>query len=138
MAQLFQPTNITPDTRGAFGNGVVTIDTGVTIWQDYVYVSWQVNGNTPMTAFQIDFTDMSGNPLYSTGKLTSGCPFYGTAPGGTTQLFSYTIGPLEGTTESSFLRQEPEGLMRITQWWGSGTNDYVEQQSRLYRSPTIG
>lgn len=129
MAQLFQPTNITPDTRGSFGNGVVTLDTGATIWQDYIYVSWQVNGNTPMTAFQIDFTSMSGTALYSTGKLTDGCPFYGTAPDGNTQLFSYTVGPLDGTIESSFLRQESEGLMRITQWWGSGANDYVEQQS---------
>lgn len=133
MAQLFQPTNITPDTRGAFGNGVVEIDiesgsgSDVIILPDFVDVAWLVNGNTAMTAFQIDFTDMSGNALYSTGKLYNGCPFYGTNASGETQRFSYRIDLSE--EETSFLRQASEGLMKITQWWGSGSNDYVVQQS---------
>lgn len=133
MAQLFQPTNITPDTRGSFGNGIVEIDITViigdeeTVLPDFVDVSWQVNGNTAMTAFQIDFTDMSGNALYSTGKLTGGCPFYGTNANGETQRFSFRIDLSEEA--NPFVRQASEGLMRITQWWGSGANDFVAQQS---------
>ena len=73
MAQLFQPTNIIPDLRGAFGNGVVNFLT------TSIPVTWQVNGTTPMTAFEIAFykNDGSGDQLYTTGKLTDGCPFYG-------------------------------------------------------------
>ena len=126
MLQLFQPTNITPDTRGSFGNGVVEVDIpGIT--SDYISVSWQVNGNTPMTAFKIDFTDMDGTALYTTGKLTNNCPFYGTAADGTVNRFKYTIGPM--STATSFLRSASEGLLKITEWWGSGANDYVEQYS---------
>lgn len=126
MLQLFQPTNITPDTRGSFGNGVVLIDIpGMSA--DNITVSWQVNGNTPMTAFKIDFTEMDGTSLYTTGKLTSGCPFYGTAADGSVNLFSYKIGPLNIAT--SFLRSASEGLITITEWWGNGANDYVVQQS---------
>lgn len=127
MGQLFQPTNITPDTRGSFGNGVVTIDTGASIWVDYITVSWQVNGNVPMTAFKIDFTEMDGTALYSTGKLTDGCPFYGVSADGSINRFSYRIGPMDES--DSFLREASEGLLRITQWWGDGANDYVTQYS---------
>lgn len=127
MAQLFQPTNITPDTRGAFGNGVVTIDNGATIWVDVCNVSWQVNGNVPMVAFQIDFTKMDGTPLYSTGKLTDGCPFYGTGQDGSPELFTFDV--IQDDIETSFLRKASEGLMRITQWWGDGANDSITQLS---------
>lgn len=133
MVQLFQPTNITPDTRGAFGNGIVEIDvevengSEVIVLPDFVDVAWQVNGNTALTAFQIDFTDMSGVALYSTGKLTKGCPFYGTNASGETQRFFYRI---DLSREANpFVRQASEGLMKITQWWGIGSNDYVVQQS---------
>lgn len=127
MAQLFQPTNITPDTRGSFGNGVVLIDPAVTVWEDYMPVSWQVNGNVPMTAFKIDVTDMDGNSLYSTGKLTAGCPFYGTASDGSVRRFSYII--VQSDISTSFLREASEGLVRITQWWGSSDSDKVVQAS---------
>lgn len=120
MAQLFQPTNITPDTRGAFGNGIVFRRTGVTS----LTVSWQINGNTPMTAYKIDFTSISGSSLYSTGKVTLGTPAYGTSANGEPVLFSCEIDSLPSSVTSI-----SEGLMRITQWWGNGTNDYIVQQS---------
>ena len=87
MAQLFQPTNITPDLRGSFGGGVANMI------KPYLTVSWQVNGNTPMTAFEITFykNDGSGDQLYTTGQLTAGCPFYGFDPSGNAQLFTYSI-----------------------------------------------
>lgn len=120
MVQLFQPTNITPDTRGAFGNGIVFRKTGVTS----LTVSWQINGNTPMTAYKIDFTSISGSSLYSTGKVTLGTPAYGTSANGEPVLFSCEIDSLPSSVTSI-----SEGLMRITQWWGNGTNDYIVQQS---------
>lgn len=127
MAQLFQPTNITPDTRGSFGNGVVLIDPEVTTWEDYMPVSWQVNGNVPMTAFQIFITKMDGTLLYATPKLTVGCPFYGTAPDGSPRRFTYTI--VQSDISTSFLREASEGLISIDQWWGDGANDVVRQSS---------
>ena len=120
MAQLFQPTNIPPDTRGAFGNGIVFRRAGVTS----LTVSWQINGNTPMTAYKIDFTSMSGSSLYSTGKVTLDTPTYGTSANGEPVLFSCEIDSLPSSVTSI-----NEGLMRITQWWGNGTNDYIVQQS---------
>ena len=43
---LFQPTNISPDVINGIGNGTVDANDGLT-------VSWQVNGNSPMYAYQI-------------------------------------------------------------------------------------
>lgn len=72
---LFEPTNITPDEKGAFGNGVVDITKGLAI-------SWQVNGNaaTPMTGCSI--TIMLNNAestfVYATPIETINPPFYPT------------------------------------------------------------
>ena len=43
---LFQPTNISPDVINGIGNGTIDATEGLT-------VSWQVNGNSPMYAYQI-------------------------------------------------------------------------------------
>ena len=128
MAQLFQPTNITPDMRGPIGNGTIIDLSSI---PETVDVSWQVNGNTPMTAFQIDFylNDDSGTLIYSTGKQTAYCPFYGMNQDGTINMFKYTVlafGPFP--TEETIM-SAGEGRMVITQWWGDGANDYVVQTS---------
>lgn len=136
MLQLFQPTNVTPDTRGSFGNGVVLVDTNAEA--DSVTVSWQVNGNTPMTGFKIDFTDMDGTALYSTGRLTNGCPFYPVDQEGEVQRFSYSVTQFDPST--SFLRQATEGLIRITQYWGFSLEHNIVQSSPspyLVRSPLV-
>lgn len=121
MAQLFQPTNITPDLRGNFGNGVITLD------EDSIPVSWQVNGNAPMTAFQITLykNDGSGDMIFTTGKLTDNCPFYGLDSSGSIQLFTYNI-----SVESlSGMDNGHEYQMKITQYWGSSGENSVEQIS---------
>ena len=109
MAQLFQPTNITPDTRGSFGNGVANL------YYD-LPVSWQVNGNTAMTAFEITFyeNDGSGDQLYTTGQLTDGCPFYGLDSSGNVQLFTYTVSGSD--IYNAGMRNGNEYQMRITQY----------------------
>ena len=43
---LFQPTNIYPSSLGELGNGTVDVTQALN-------VSWQVNGNSAMTAFSI-------------------------------------------------------------------------------------
>lgn len=83
---LFQPTNITPSVLGELGNGTVDITQDLT-------VTWQVNGNSAMTAFEIVFyqNNAGSSQLYTTGKVTEGCPFYGTNYAGKVIPFSYTI-----------------------------------------------
>lgn len=123
MAQLFQPTNITPDLRGSFGGGVANMI------KPYLTVSWQVNGNTPMTAFEITFykNDGSGDQLYTTGQLTDGCPFYGFDPSGNAQLFTYSIDNIALNRAGMYNGHEYQ--MKITQYWGSNGENSVEQLS---------
>ena len=69
---LYQPTNIYPSMTGSLGNGVVDAAKDLR-------VTWQVNGNSAMVAYQITIyrNDSASTQLYSTGKQTQGCPFYG-------------------------------------------------------------
>ena len=129
MAQLFQPTNIYPDMRGPVGNGILFEPTVIFDWPT-VHVSWQVNGNTAMTAFQVDFyeNDGSGDLIYSTGKRTDQCPFYGMNQNGTVNIFNYVF-ELDDYTGDEPFYDHKEGQMVITQWWGDGANDYVVQSS---------
>lgn len=123
--QLFQPTNITPDIRGAFGNGVQ--DASSISGLD---ITWQVNGNAPMTAFQIDIykNDTESTLLYSTGRITDNCPFYGMGPDGAPNLFHHYITPTiciqNGITPGN---TNGEYKLKITQWWSE--TDFVAQQS---------
>ena len=72
---LFEPTNITPDEKGAFGNGVVDITKGLT-------VSWQVNGNaaTPMTSCSVKIMENNAEStfVYMTPFESINPPFYPT------------------------------------------------------------
>lgn len=119
---LFQPTNIFPSSRGGLGNG--TIDAT----QDLV-VSWQVNGNSPMVAFQIVIyqNDTASTQVYSTGKLTDGTPFYGTNYAGNVQFFSYSI-PASALSSAGITNGNEYKLV-ITQWWGSTDEQSVTQTS---------
>lgn len=84
---LFQPTNILPDTRTGIGYGTVDVTNGL-------QVSWQVNGDYPvMTAFRIVVyqNNAASTQLFDTGRLTTGCPFYGRDASGEIDFFAYTI-----------------------------------------------
>lgn len=67
---LFEPTNITPSTISF---------TGTVASNDSINIQWQINGNSALTAFQIDVyqNDAYSTFLYSTGVLKDGCPFNG-------------------------------------------------------------
>lgn len=118
---LFQPTNVTPSAFGELGNGVVDAS-------DNLVVSWQINGNSAMTAFSIAIykNDAASTQIYSTGKLTSGCPFYGVDGAGNIKLFNYSIpaSTLSGLTAWS---NGSEYKLVITQYWSD--TEYVTQTS---------
>lgn len=115
---LFLPSNITPSTMGPLGNG--TVDARFDL-----KVSWQVNGQSAMTKYQIDILGMNTGTyvLLSSGVRTDGCPFYGKDENGNTQFFSYTFekdlllsaGIINGGTYK----------LRITSWW-SETDSIVQ------------
>lgn len=117
---LFMPTNITPSTLGALGSG--TVDAG----KDMT-VTWQVDGQNAMTAFEIRIfgnTALS-TQLYTTGRRTDGCPFYGRSARGDVVLFAYTI-PASALAAAGISNGNSYKLT-ITQWWTD--SDSVTQQS---------
>lgn len=108
---LFQPTNIIPDTRTGIGFGVVDVSNGM-------QVSWQVNGDYPvMTAFTIVIyaNNAASTQLYTTGKLTVGCPFAGRNELGEVEFFTYTIP--SSTLSSAGITNGNEYKMVITQYY---------------------
>lgn len=126
---LFQPTNITPDLKGGVKNGVVLIPSG-SLTLNTVDVSWSVNGNSTMTAYQIDFyqNTAASTQTGTTGKITLTDPFSAKSADGAETRFTATVdfslfsGTYAGT---GTLR----GKFKITMWWGTGANEYVEQRS---------
>ena len=82
---LFQPSNILPDVINGTGNGTIDIFEGLS-------VSWQVNGNSQMTAYKIDVykNDTDSTPVYSTDKVSLGTPFSGVDYQGNIQRFNAT------------------------------------------------
>ena len=64
---LFQPTNIYPSSLGELGDGTVDITKPLA-------VSWQVNGNSAMTAFSLTVckNDAASTQVYTTGEADGG------------------------------------------------------------------
>lgn len=117
---LFMPTNITPSTLGALGSG--TVDAG-----NDMTVTWQVDGQNAMTAFEIRIfsNTAASTQLYTTGRRTNGCPFYGKNAKGDVVLFAYTI-PASALAAAGISNGNSYKLT-ITQWWTD--SDSVTQQS---------
>lgn len=117
---LFMPTNVTPSTLGALGNGTVDATADMP-------VSWQVDGQNAMTAFRIRIlaNTTASTLLYDSGKKSDGCPFYGRDAGGNVVFFSYTIAA--SALASAGIRNGNSYKMLITQWWSS--SDSITQQS---------
>ncbi len=113
---LYQPSMIVPDVRNGIGFGVADTSRN---WS----ISWHVNGSSAMVAYQIDFytNDSASTLVYSTGKLTDGCPFYGTLPDGTMQSFAHQMPAITLLTAGNSYK------FVITQWWTE--NDSVVQNS---------
>lgn len=113
---LNQPSNITPDEIN--GTGTVDITQGID-------VSWQVSGDSAMTAYQIDIlqNDAASTQVYSTGEVTLSSPFWGTTYSGAVQFFSVTLGA--SALSGAGMTNGNEYKMVITQWWSA--NDSVQQ-----------
>ena len=81
---LYQPTNVIPSTLS--GAGIISAS-------DPVKISWQVNGDVPMTHYQIDIYANTPNPflIYSTGKSELTDPFYPRDARGNPQVFNFDL-----------------------------------------------
>lgn len=121
---IFQPTAVIPssDTQGT-----VDINTNMEI-------SWQVNGNSALTAFQIDFfeNDYASTPVVSTGRRTDNCPFYGTDRFGKPQFFTWNA----QNTWAQWSMLEPNPFTngksykyKITQFYDGQTNVFSKTLS---------
>lgn len=122
---LFQPTNIIPSTFSGLGAGTVDVT------QD-VAVSWQINGSSPMIAYQVDImqNDTASTPVFSTGKVTLSEPFYGVNYQGNPQQFSTLIAS-SGLINAGMYNGYSLGYkLAITQWWTE--NDSITQSSASY------
>lgn len=121
---LFMPTNIMPSTLGALGSG--TVDAS----QD-LPVSWQVDGQSAMTAFSVKIMENTAEStvLYETGKKTDGCPFWGKDASGNTVRFQYTISA--DTLAASHITNGGSYKLTITQWW-SDTESVTQQSAAVF------
>lgn len=134
---LFQPTNISPDVINGIGNGTIDAEDGLT-------VSWQVNGNSPMYAYQIFIylNDVSSTLVFDNGGSPTvlATPFNGVDYKGDMQRF-YSDHYSKATLGISNGQQYK---LMVRQWYAApGTNPdaYIDQRSmsvfNTKTSPTL-
>lgn len=122
---LFQPTNITPDVINGIGNGTIDATDGLT-------VSWQVNGNSPLFAYQILIykNDAASTLVFNNGGRYTmlATPFNGVDYLGNVQRYSSehysqaTLGIANGQQYKLMIRQ----------WYAnpvSYPSSYIDQRS---------
>lgn len=125
-----QPTNITPSSFGSLGNGVVDLSGGT------LDVTWQINGESPLYAYQIDFYDPADleHTVYSTGKQSI-TPVWGRSYTGDYVPYTASLSGISTMTNGNAY------VFTIKQWYGSGAGDYVNQIQPSYfvtrTTPTI-
>ena len=123
---LYQPSNIVPSEWAGEGQNVVDPN-------DNIKISWQVNGNSPMTAFTITIYRNTGNPATDATPVTTinGVPdatlypngFYPVDGQGNQQYFTYE--PLDTKWINVGITSGKSYRYKITQIWGA--NNTVEQ-----------
>ena len=119
---LFQPSNIAPSTLSGIGIGTVDVTQGLD-------VSWQVNGDSPMTDYQITIyqNDSNSTQMYTTGQITLGTPFQPHDAQGNPQFFSTTISAAT-LASANIVNGYVNGYkIIIKQWWS--VSESVEQTS---------
>ena len=122
---LFQPTNVSPSTFTNTGTVDATEDLEVT---------WQVNGNSPMVAYQIQImqNDTDSTEVYDSNKITLQTPFYGVDYKGNVKFFSTKITSSQLSTAGIVNGYENGYKLLITQWWGNTDAQSVRQSSASY------
>lgn len=129
---LFQPTNIHPSSLGELGNG------SIDALKD-LDVSWQVNGNSPMVAYQVTIqkNDAASTQIYTTGKQTLTAPFYGTNYAGETVFFHHTVPA--ATLAAAGIVNGGQYKLIIQQWW-SATESVTTRSAAVFvtrSAPTL-
>lgn len=128
---LYQPTNVFPSSFAGVGGGAVDVTQGFT-------VSWQVNGSSAMTAYQIQIFEntSASNKVYDSGQTNVTPAFFGTSSTGQVNFFEV---PIAASALSGMSNGFASGYkMLITQWWGTNS---VQQLSPSFfwtrTDPTI-
>ena len=140
---LFQPSNITPSSFAGVGGGTIA-------QADPIQITWQVNGNVPMTGFKIDiYQTQADNTVVRVGgtnEIISISPFYPTDNKGNPNFYPYKPVNEQNqpiTWENWGVQDGNAYTMQITQYWTeSTTNDksivQISQSSFISRSrPTL-
>ena len=119
---LFQPSNIYPSTLSGIGAGTVDVTQGLN-------VSWQVNGDTPMTAYQIKIyqNDTASTLKYDSGSVSVSPAFETHDKYGNPTFYSVLLSAATLSTAGIVNGYQYGYKMLISQWWG--VSDYVEQTS---------
>lgn len=106
---LFQPTNIMPDDVN--GSGCVDALKNLKI-------SWQINGDSPMTAYKITIYKNEAVPTssYTTGKVTLSTPAWGRNYAGEITRYTVELSP-NVINQSIPYANGGEYKFLITQWW---------------------
>ena len=119
---LFQPSNIYPSTLSGIGAGTVDVTQGLN-------VSWQVNGDTPMTAYQIKIyqNDTASTLKYDSGSVSVSPAFETHDRYGNPTFYTVLLSAATLSTAGIVNGYQYGYKMLITQWWG--VSDYVEQTS---------
>lgn len=84
---LYQPSNIIPSQLSGFGSGVIHS-------ADNINISWQVNGTSGMTGYDIlifnaDYANNNTSQVGETHTYSLSTPFYGTDPKGNTVFYVF-------------------------------------------------
>lgn len=118
---IFQPSNITPSNFAGLGSQTIDV-------KDNISISWQVNGNSSMTAFRIQiYNNSTSIEVKDTGRIALDSPFYGIDNKGNPKQFTYN--PSNTLWSSWGLSNGNEYKMIITQYWGTSDENSVTQYS---------
>lgn len=115
---LYRPTNITPSSFSGLGNGTIDVTKDL-------QVSWQVEGSSAMTAYQIIIQQNTteSTQVYDSGKVALTDPFFGVDFNGRQQRYTAVIPAASLTALSN--GYENGYKLKIKEWWSE--NDSVEQ-----------
>lgn len=117
---LYEPTYVIPDVRNGLGNGVVDANNNIT-------VSWRVNGQPYMVAYKITIytNQAAATQIYTTGKVDTPLIYAFDGDGNPT----YWEAIISKVDFGNLITNGNEYKMEITQWWGSGPDDFIVQSS---------
>ncbi len=132
---LFRPTNVIPSTLSGLGDGVIDVNDGLNI-------SWQVNGDSPMTAYQIVVyqNDTGSTQVYDTGKVTLASPFYGSNQLGVLQTFSANEITASELSSAGIVNGYTNGYKYVITQWYSETESVTQTSANVFitrDTPTI-